>query len=369
MELFLLLVIPLLIALGAFLWSALKQDRRYLISLKEFLVIVGVVVALMFIGYFLSRYTATYDDELWNGRIVNKQQERVSCEHSYPCNPHPCNCDDKGNCSTCWDTCYEHSNDWDWALYTSNSERIEINRVDRQGVNEPPRYAEAKKGDPTAVVHGYTNYIKANPWSIMRRSGAMEEFKNLMPSYPLNIYDYHYIDRFLSLGVPVPPNISPLWNRDLMEINADLGKKKQVNIIFVVVPTADSSYLHALEEGWLGGKKNDLVIIFGILRYPEINWVRVMSWTRAEEVKIGLRDSLQEIGSLEKRGEIIAKTKELVDKLFVRRPMADFEYLMAGVRPPTWALVTLFVIGIGVSAGLTVFFYREDPFETGRKYW
>lgn len=154
-----------------------------------------------------------------------------------------------------------------------------------------------------------------------------------------------------------------------MEVNADLGKKKQVNIIFVVVPTADSSYLHALEEGWLGGKKNDLVVIFGVARYPEVSWVRVMSWTQAEEVKIGLRDSLQEIGSLERHEEIITKTKELVDKLFVRRPMADFEYLMAGVRPPPWTLITLLIVGIGVSVGLAVFFYREDPFETGRKHW
>ena len=154
-----------------------------------------------------------------------------------------------------------------------------------------------------------------------------------------------------------------------MEINADLGKKKQVNIIFVVVPTADSAYLHAIEEGWLGGKKNDLVVIFGVTQYPEISWVRVMSWSRAEELKIALRDRLQEIGSLEKRDEIILTTKELTDKLFVRTKMAEFEYLMAGVRPPAWALITILVLGTLVSVGLTIYFYRKDPFETRQKYW
>ncbi len=371
MELLLLLLIPLFIALGGFLWSAFKGHSRYVISFKEFLVLIAAVVLLMGTGYAISRYASTYDNELWNGRVTDKKKEWTSCEHSYACNCRQV-CSGSGSsqsCSTVCDTCYEHSNDWDWALYTTNDERIEIARIDRRGSYEPPRFTKAKIGDPTAQVHSYTNYIKANPWSILRREGALEKFKDLMPSYPLGVYDYHYVDRFLALGTAVPAGVLPLWNRDLMEINADLGKKKQVNIIFVVVPTADSAYLHAIEEGWLGGKKNDLVVIFGVTQYPEISWVRVMSWSRAEELKIALRDRLQDIASLEKRDEIILTTKELADKLFVRTKMAEFEYLMAGVRPPTWALITLFIIGVLVSVGLTIYFWREDPFDTGRKYW
>lgn len=113
MELFLLLVVPLLIALGGFIASAVSKNRRYLITFKEFLCVVGVVCAVIVLGYFVSRMASAHDNEVWNGRVVEKKQERVPCEHSYPCNPHPCMCDDKGNCSTCWDTCYEHAYDWD----------------------------------------------------------------------------------------------------------------------------------------------------------------------------------------------------------------------------------------------------------------
>lgn len=366
MELFLLLLVPLLIALGGFIYSAHRGDKRYRITLKEFFILIGAVVIVITVGYFVSRLSSLADKEVWNGRIAKKEKEKVICEHGYPCNPHSCMCNDKGNCSTCWDTCYEHSYDWDWALYTSNNERVGIDRIDRRGANEPPRFNGAKIGDPTALPHWYKNYIKANPWSILRKQGLTEKFKDFIPAYPAKVYDYHYVDKFVAVKISLKE--AGRWNKNLMELNADLGKKKEVNVIFVAVPLADSSYVHALEEAWLGGKQNDLVVIFGVPEYPKISWVRVMSWTRAEELKIYLRDELQDIGDLEKREEIIAKVKELTDKHFVRTKMSEFEYLAAGVRPPAWAIIALFIIGVGISIGLSIYFWRDDPFSSRNYY-
>jgi hypothetical protein len=95
-----------------------------------------------------------------------------------------------------------------------------------------------------------------------------------------------------------------------------------------------------------------------------------MSWTRVEELKIAIRDRLQEVGTLEKRDEILAVIREEVDGKFVRRPMADFEYLNAEIRPPTWVLVLILLLGIATSVGLTILFYYHDPFgTTGRPRW
>lgn len=373
MELLFLLLLPLGVVLGGYVWSIYRGDQWYRITLKEFLVLVGIVVIVVGggygIGYFAFRAAATRDYEIWNGRIVTKAQERVSCEHSYPCNPHPCMCDEDG-CSTCWDTCYEHSNDWDWAFYTSNAERVEIDRVDRRGSREPPRFAKIRIGDPTALAHNYTNYIKGNPWSILRRQGSADQFKNLIPPYPIAVHDYHYVNRFLSRGVSgFSEGVVALWNKDLMELNADLGRKKEVNIIVVAVDTDDSSFLHALEEVWLGGKKNDVVVILGVTRYPAIAWARIMSWTRAEELKISLSDLLEDVGSLEKREEILGAIRNETERLFVRTSMKEFEYLLAGIQPPFWVFVLLFVVGIAVSAGCTVYFYKEDPFDSRGGLW
>src|SRR3989344_6721208 len=131
MELFLLLLVPIGLALFGFVTSAIRGDPRYIISLREFAVLVGVVFVFIGFGYFIAKYASTQDQEIWNGRVALKKQERVSCEHSYSCNPHPCNCD-KNGCDTCWDTCYEHSYDFDWRVYTSNNETVEIDRIDRQ---------------------------------------------------------------------------------------------------------------------------------------------------------------------------------------------------------------------------------------------
>ena len=152
------------------------------------------------------------------------------------------------------------------------------------------------------------------------------------------------------------------WNRGLTELNADLGKKKEVNIIVAVVANADKKVLYGFEEAWVGGKKNDFVVIICVSSYPAIDWVQVMSWTRAEELKVNIRDRIQDIGCLCRRDEILATIGSLVDEKFVRRPWEDFKYLVAGAKPPTWALVLIWILGVGVSTWQTIYFYKEDPF-------
>lgn len=356
MELIFLLFIPVIIGLAGLVFG---KGR---ITLKEFLIQEAVIVVLITAGFFIARQVNAYDKEIWSGKVVRKAQEKVSCEHSYSCNCIPVSCGK--NCTTIvCRTCYDHSYDYDWNLYTSNEEKIKIKRIDRQGAKEPPRFAKAGIGDPTALSHEYTNYIKANPRTILKRDGFKEKYEKFIPPYPIQIYDYHYVDRFLTPGLAVIDALS--WNGGLMKINAEVGKEKKVNVIIAAVPVADSAYIHALEEAWLGGKKNDLVLILGVPDFPKISWVRVMSWTRAEELKIELRGRIEKIGTMEKREEILKTVKDLIvqNNDVIRRPMADFEYLNASVRPPFWAMVLIFVLGVGSSIGLTIFFYKEDLFD------
>ncbi len=351
-----LLLVPILIGLVGFFSS---KGR---VTLKEFFVMELAVALVLAVGIGISFYTATGDVELWNGRVVKKVKERVSCEHSYSCNPYPCNCD-KNGCQTCWQTCYEHSNDWDWNLYTNNNETITIKRVDRQGSKEPLRWTQAQLRNPTALQHRFTNYIKASPDTILRRRGVLKQFQKLVPAYPIGVYDYHYADRFVSVGVP-EPNARD-WNRLLQELNADLGPSKEVNIIVVAVKTDDPAYQYALEEAWVGGKKNDFIVLLGVTEYPRISWVRVSSWSKSEDLKVELRDAIQEIGTMADREKLVETLRGLVIKKFVRRHMSEFKYLVAGLQPGNTATVILFIVGLLVQIGLLIYFYREDPFDTG----
>ena len=362
MYLALLLLLPMLIGLGSFVFFS----RR--ITWKEFVLLEGTVVLVMGMGYLVALDQSTADTEIWSGRIAQKERVKVSCRHPYSCNPHSCNCDSKGNCSTCYDTCYEHSFDYDWDARSTNGESVTINTVDRQGLVMPPRWGAIYVGEPTAFSHGFTNYIKAVPNSVLRRRGTTDKFKSRIPSYPKGVQDYYRCNRFLSVGVPV--NHPDQWNWLLNEVNADLGAVKQVNVILVVVNTNDSDYQYALEESWLGGKKNDLIVLIGSTQYPKIDWVRIISWSTSEDLKIILRDRLQAIGSLDLRDSIIAAIRQEVRARFVRHPMKEFKYLMTGYQPGTTGTLVLLGLGVMLSVGLSVWFYRQDIFnEEWRNKW
>jgi hypothetical protein len=357
MYLAMLLAVPVLLGL---LSLAFSKGR---ITLKEFLAMELAVAAVLGIGYAVARHSSTSDREIWNGRITSKEQVTVSCDHSYSCNCYEsCSSDGKGgtSCTETCQTCYEHSNDYDWNLNTSSNEIITIDRVDRQGVNTPPRWNQAYVGEPIVTQHRYKNYILANPDSILRRTGAQDRFKNLIPPYPMDVYDYYRLNRFMAVGYTEPR--AREWNWLLNEINGDLGPTKQVNILVLAVKHADPSYEYALAEAWIGGKKNDVVVLLGVPEYPKISWARIVSWSTSADLKVDLRDQLLQIGSMDRRDDLAAAIRTNVQTKFRRRHMKDFEYLMAGMQPSTRGTIILFVLGLAVCGGLLVYFYQNDPF-------
>lgn len=345
---FALLLVPVLIALGAYL---LGRGR---VTIGEFAIQLVAQCAVAGVSAAVIYYGNTADLETWNGRVASKKQEWVSCQHSYPCRCRTvCSRTGKStSCRTVCDTCYEHSNDWDWAVYTTNSERIEIARVDRRGSSEPPRFTAVKIGEPTAQTHSYTNYIKAAPDTLFRRTGLVEKFKGKLPGYPQVVYDYYRMDRAL-----VPADRDS-WAAALSELNAELGASKQVNVIIATTAETSQDFAPALEQHWLGGKKNDVVVLLSVTG-AKINWAYVMAWTDKQIFKVKLRDDVQAIGVMD-RDKILSAIRSNVNAHYVRKPMKDFEYLASSITPtPTqWVISLLF--GIAVSVGLGVFFYKNE---------
>ena len=58
--------------------------------------------------------------------------------------------------------------------------------------------------------------------------------------------------------------------------------------------------------------------------------------------------------------KVISAIERHVTESFVRKPMADFEYLWAEVRPPMWITVLSFMLAIFGSVGLTLVFHRSN---------
>lgn len=354
MVLFCLLLVPLGLGLAGLCFS---KGR---VTWKEFLVHEITMLFLIGIAYFLALCNRTSDTEVWNGVVARKDRGTEGCCHDYPCNPHPCSCDKDGNnCSTCWDTCYEHSSDRTWYAVSSNEETVYRQGCGRPGDSDPARWKAIRIGEPTAVEHSYTNYIKGNPDSIMRRQGAAERFKGRLPSYP-EVYDWYRIRRFIAIGVPVE-GLDALNGR-LSEINGRLGARKKVNVVVVVVNESDQRYLEALRETWLGGKINDFVVVVGAPEPPAIAWAGVLSWTRNEDLKVQVRDEVVALGTFDGT-KVLDIVERNVEAKFEHRPISDFEYLKSTIEPSSTVTWIIGILGVLMALGLQIYFWKEDPFD------
>lgn len=322
------------------------------VTWQEMIINVVLVVALVIVVWFLGKNSMTSDVEILNGKVVGKEQNAVSCSHSYSCR---CRTDSRGNRSC--DTCYEHLNDYDWDVKTTVG-TITIDRVDRQGVDEPPRWSAVTNGQPVAKTHEYTNYVKAVPHSLFNVNQlAMNKYGPLVPAYPSKVYDYQYIDRVLGVGVNIPDVLK--WNHNLGLMLRDLGPSKQVNVIIMVTNVADPTFEYAVQGKWLGAKKNDVVVIIGTPNYPTIEWVRVVSWTDKQLFKVQLRDDILDLKTVD-QSKVLGIINQHVSKSYVRKSMRDFEYLDSEILPPDWVIGIAVAIAVLGSILLSVFFKYYD---------
>lgn len=352
--LWLLVAIPPIVAL---VFKFIKRDTPW-----GAVAIAGFAPIVLIAGiWFAGSFGKTLDREIWNGEVTGKAQVKVSCEHSYPCNCRT-ECSGSGNnqsCSTVCDTCYEHWNDYDWRV-RSNIGDFNISRIDRQGTREPPRWGVVAVGQPVARERTYTNYVQAVPESLFHQRNLDAPHLPAIPAYP-DVYDYHYANRVLAVGMNVPEQAQ--WNNELALLLRKLGPQKQANVIIIVVNTADSSYRHKLEAAWLGGKKNDVVIMLGTTDGGKtLAWVDVMTWAlnKGNELfHVRLRDELKGIGTLD-RERILAAVGSKVMAHYDRPQMADFAYLRSAIQPHGALQAFLFLLAFAAPIGISLFMRHQQ---------
>lgn len=330
------------------------------IEWKEMAIQIAVTILVVVAIWGISMSGKTTDTELWNGSVLKKYRDRVSCSHSYSCNCRSVTSGSGKNATTTivCDTCYEHDCDYDWVVQSDYGDNVCIDRVDRRGTSEPPRFTKVKIGEPFSSTHYFTNYIKAVPDSLFNDSGYDPHLNDLIPPYP-RVRDYYRVNRAIRVATKNPEDINK-WNAGICEIASRLGPKLQVNPLVIFVGTADQSYIHAIEKKWIGGKKNDVTIIFGIKNYPKIDWVAVMSWDN-EELKIDLRNRLTSAEFDGNYREFAIQTiDDSLSKHFKRMKMSSYEYLKDEIEPTMAMKIFALIVGIVVSSGLSYFFYKNE---------
>ena len=362
MYLLTLLIVPVVIGfVGLLLGKGKITWLELAVQEVACLVVIGI-------GYAIALNAATSDTELLNSTITHKWKDTVHCCHSYDCFCHQ-SCSGSGSNTTCHEicsTCYRHSSDVRWQAKNGLNEIVYSDSCNSPGSNEPLRFRIITIGEPTASEHAFVNYIQGNPDAVMKREGVPEKFKNKIPDYP-KVYDFYRANRFLAVGLSMP-GLDQL-NQKLSEINGRLGPKKQVNIIVIVVNEEDQAYLKALNESWLGGKKNDFIVVLGAPKFPKISWAGVVSWMKNEKFKEDLRVTLLENYSNFDGDKILGLIETQVNERFERRHMAEFEYLKDTIEPSKLATWLLFIFGCLTAIGLQIFFWHNDPFSKRSSYY
>ena len=352
----LLLIIPMLIASGFFIFGDKKVVwQEFLIHILAQLFVAGVCIGII--------YTAnTFDTEIWNGKVLSKTRQVVHCRHSYQCHCVEV-CSGSGKNETCHQvcqTCYDHSFDIDWDFTTSDNGISYIDTIDRQGLQEPPRWTKIIIGEPSSSSHIYTNYIKASEGTLFKRQGLVDKYKQYIPKYPNTIYDYYRINRVVGIN---SPNINyNNFNILLSKLNSEIGQDKQVNVVVVFVNNLPQEFYYALEQAWIGGKKNDFIVVIGI-EDTIIKWTTVMAWVDDEYVKIKTRDDIITLSNINNYNSIIDVIQNNIISFYKRKPMHDFAYLQSSIVPTTTELIVSLIINIIVSIGLGFLFLNNDFFE------
>ena len=245
-----------------------------------------------------------------------------------------------------------------------NESKVHLSRLNQVSFGDGDKYETTwSSGNeslivPSASEHQYVNYLKASN-SIFKRLGVIGPNKKFLLSYPRvesGLMGDVEVNRVLVSGVLVPEKWKKIIDRELDVALASLGSKKQVNLLLYVVGTSDRGFLHELEEHWTFGKKNDVVLVLGMKKFPVVQWSGVMIFHGNEKLKVKLRNAIP--------GQSDVSDAEMLSSIFInnvkadfrRVPMAELEYMLYDVHLPWWALMSIFILQAALVVGTGVIF-------------
>lgn len=313
------------------------------------------ILSIIWIGiivWFDSQHT-NYSTEILNGTVTNKTREHGSFTESYDCHCKTVSYSDKGkrkskrSCDTCHQTWYTVK----WKCDTTigaipvASKKSKFQTV--YATPNPPIYDNIVIGDPAAKTHSYVNYVSAANESLYKTQMKQIPPNIKIPPYPTIVYNLYKVDRFYS---DIDLANRQAWIDMVANLNKEVGAVKQANII-IVVTKEPAYYADLLNASWNGVNKNDIVVVIGTASEAEpISWVRVLSWTKREDFKLGVRDKLMDLKSLDINAVHDTIASE-VKGSFERRKMEEFSYLSEEQRMPVeysmiYNIVILLVVGL-----------------------
>lgn len=320
---------------------------------------------IIFITYIIN-FSAVFDTKFVHGVVESKNHEDRNCRSTWQkyedgwCEVHMIKveservCNLEGKCHYEPVTYYKPIYSWERKWYVKTTfGSYKIDRVDRQGVNMPPRYEVVQIGDPATKTEYFKNYIAAAADTLFKYNDDVYKDINIER---LGVEDYYNINQFYFDGVEITQEQYKKYNRELSKINSSF--KNGANVV-IYMTDKPSEFASSLQVKWQGFKINDVVIILGLDKSTgKYQNVSVFSWTESVSVEILLKTHLSQSG-IANIEEDMKYIKETVNDLYVEPKDVKFEYLKSDIPLPIWAHVLLTII-ILVVTPIVTFKLAED---------
>lgn len=336
------IVLPLLMAY--FIPHKINRDEL-LISIVS-----GVLTTIISIVVYFSN---NYNYKLIHGNVLSKSQETVSCSHSHQ------RCYGSKKHRRCT-TYYEHLWDYDWVVKTTVGD-ITIDRVDRRGTSEPPRYTKVNVGDNVASSKYYTDYIGGSDslYNTAKLIDTSNPYHKIVPNYP-DVTDYYNVNLVIAVG-NINNKIVTQLNNKLRTIMPELSKTKHNNTI-VIITKESMAFAEYLKNAWNNGKINDGVIVMGINDKNEITFTKAFGWSRNFMYFSKLETDLLDVQklSIDTLDKIVYAIHQDTKEYFKQKSMKDFEYLMYEKEISLFYILFIVTIQIVLNVGLAYYFYHND---------
>ena len=186
------------------------------------------------------------------------------------------------------------------------------------------------------------------------------------------------MNRVLSVDSNISPAIRNQLNAELNNTLKSVGLKRKVNIIVILTEIDDQSYRYAVENNWIGGKRNDVVVFLG-LDDSDITWTDVMTFAGNidnELFHVELRDALM-VNRVFNVNTLHDTIVDKIEKVYTLPDLEQFDYLENDITPPTWVIILATIITLVSGLFLTIYFHENDVFSRrfgrfrrrGRKYY
>lgn len=351
---------------------------RHKVVWWEIVVPVAVSAFLIFIFKISVEAAMTSATEYINGNVV-KATYYEDWNEEVPCS-HPVYCTDKDNKR--YECGKEHMYDVDyhpeyWEVIDDNKRSYRASKQDFHRLsqkfgnlnfvdmrrdyhtNDGDAYVtkwdgSEEKHELTVRKHTYTNKVQASK-SVFK---FLEVDDSTKKDY--GIFDYpqlrgYHMKSILGTG----DSTQSKAEKRLNYFNGMLGKKKQVRMFICIYESSDLETGMVQESYWYGGNKNEFILTIGVDKDKAVKWCYPISWTNNDLLKIEVRDYVLSQEKLNLIDVVNYMGKE-VDKNFVRREFAEFNYLT--VEPPTWAIITTFIVTLLVNIGIS-FWLITNEFE------